>query len=199
MGSAEGVRKSWLTRSRKAKESTRLARSQTMRGRTLTQVHRRHISDTRKRLGLGPSSACIEAVRQAVSGRSLTLEHRRKVGEGVRRYLTDGRRFTKRTRGELAVRGFLIRYNVLFNEQCRPVTAHGGRPVGTVDFWLPKSKLAVEVDGWFHQFPDAVDRDRFKDQAYEANGYRILRLDRYEVLYRWAVAEAKVLEALNGT
>jgi very-short-patch-repair endonuclease len=46
-----------------------------------------------------------------------------------------------------------------------------------VDFYWPRPKLVVEVDGWaFHRTRAAFERDRRRDARLAAAGIRVLRL-----------------------
>jgi very-short-patch-repair endonuclease len=46
-----------------------------------------------------------------------------------------------------------------------------------VDAFWPTQKLMVEADSWkFHGHRDAFERDRARDAAMQAEGYRVIRL-----------------------
>ncbi|HEX7246011.1 MAG TPA: DUF559 domain-containing protein [Solirubrobacterales bacterium] len=46
-----------------------------------------------------------------------------------------------------------------------------------VDAYWPGARLVVEADGWsFHRHRDAFERDRARDAAMQAKGYRVLRV-----------------------
>ena len=51
-------------------------------------------------------------------------------------------------------------------------------PIGpyVLDFYCDREKLAVEVDGGFHDFGDRPERDQRRDSWLAANGVRTLRL-----------------------
>lgn len=65
-----------------------------------------------------------------------------------------------------------------------------------VDFYAPRVRLAVEVDGGYHRRRVAADarRDRFLARA----GCRVLRLEAELVCSELEVAGARVREALEG-
>lgn len=50
-----------------------------------------------------------------------------------------------------------------------------------VDFWAPKLRLAIEVDGKQHQRPDAVAYDQRRDAIIRATGATILRIPARDV------------------
>ena len=53
------------------------------------------------------------------------------------------------------------------------------KPIGNfiVDFFCPKLKLVIEVDGSSHDHPDAQLRDLRKDTYLKSIGLHILRID----------------------
>jgi very-short-patch-repair endonuclease len=57
-------------------------------------------------------------------------------------------------------------------------------PIGpyVTDFYCMEARLAVEVDGEFHERGDRPLRDAERDQFFELNGYRVLRVAAGEVL-----------------
>lgn len=68
--------------------------------------------------------------------------------------------------------------------------------VGRVDF-LFGSRLVVEIDGGeFHDLPDVFERDRARDAALSASGFRSLRFSFQQVVHRWADVEKAVLTAI---
>ena len=71
-------------------------------------------------------------------------------------------------------------------------------PIGRyiADFCAPAARLAVEVDGGYHQERMAADARRDRDMA--RLGYRVLRLPAEQVQHRLADAVAAVRAALAG-
>lgn len=51
----------------------------------------------------------------------------------------------------------------------------------TADFYIPKYKLLVEIDGGHHETKRQVMRDTMKDVVYRSMGYNVLRLKNSEV------------------
>lgn len=51
-----------------------------------------------------------------------------------------------------------------------------------VDFWCPKKRLAVEIDGSIHNLPEVSRRDQVKDQSLRELGIRVFRFSNRQVL-----------------
>jgi very-short-patch-repair endonuclease len=56
-----------------------------------------------------------------------------------------------------------------------------------LDFYCPKHKLAIEVDGGVHDTPDQAERDAARTQALEQLGIRVFRVRNEEVDDVWSV------------
>jgi hypothetical protein len=68
-----------------------------------------------------------------------------------------------------------------------------------VDAFWPRQKLIVEADGWsFHRHWAAFERDRTRDAAMQAEGYRVIRLT-HRRLEREPKTVAKELRRLLGS
>ncbi len=60
-----------------------------------------------------------------------------------------------------------------------------------MDFFAPKARLVVEVDGSQHTISDPIEKDRIRDGYLTSLGLRVIRLNRREVLKEGdAVVEA---------
>ena len=53
-----------------------------------------------------------------------------------------------------------------------------------VDFYAPRARLVIEVDGGQHFDPESSEKDRIRDERLLAKGYRVLRFANDEVLER---------------
>ena len=53
-----------------------------------------------------------------------------------------------------------------------------------VDFACLELMLIIEVDGWTHDEPDAINKDKVRDEALEDIGFKVLRFSSWEVLNR---------------
>lgn len=52
-----------------------------------------------------------------------------------------------------------------------------GRRAAEVDICSERLGIAIEVDGHYHQSPQAQERDRKKDELLRQNGYTVLRVE----------------------
>lgn len=51
-----------------------------------------------------------------------------------------------------------------------------------VDFYCPKAKLVIEIDGGHHYSDKAVEKDKLRDKNLESLGIRVLRFSNLDVL-----------------
>jgi very-short-patch-repair endonuclease len=51
----------------------------------------------------------------------------------------------------------------------------------TADFYLPKYKLLIEIDGLIHETEQQIVKDTVKDIVYKSFGYNVLRIKNNEV------------------
>ncbi len=58
------------------------------------------------------------------------------------------------------------------------------KPIGDyiVDFFCPKAKLAIEVDGSHHLVGEMIEYDRIRDEYLSSFGLRVLRFTNTDVL-----------------
>ena len=72
----------------------------------------------------------------------------------------------------------------LRNKQLLGIQFYRQKPIGEhiVDFFAPRAKLVVEVDGSQHMLGDHVQKDRYRDGYLASLGLRGLRFNRREVL-----------------
>ena len=81
----------------------------------------------------------------------------------------------------------------LRNKQLLGIQFYRQKPIGEhiVDFFAPKAKLVVEVDGSQHRVGDHVQKDRIRDAHLASLGLKVLRFNSREVLKeRDSVVEA---------
>lgn len=45
-----------------------------------------------------------------------------------------------------------------------------------IDFYLPKQKIAIELDGQWHYTPDMIKKDNLRTKALKKEGIRVLRI-----------------------
>ena len=72
----------------------------------------------------------------------------------------------------------------LRNKQLLGIQFYRQKPIGEyiVDFFAPRVKLVVEVDGSQHTLGDHVQKDRFRDGYLASLGLKVLRFNSREVL-----------------
>ena len=70
------------------------------------------------------------------------------------------------------------------NKQLLGIQFYRQKPIGehVVDFFAPRAKLVVEVDGSQHVLGDHVDKDRIRDGYLASLGLKVLRFNSREVL-----------------
>ncbi len=51
-----------------------------------------------------------------------------------------------------------------------------------LDFWCPACKLAIELDGSYHDSPEAQEHDAARQEHLESYGYKVLRFRNEQVL-----------------
>lgn len=81
----------------------------------------------------------------------------------------------------------------LRNKQLLGIQFYRQKPIGQhiVDFFAPRAKLGVEVDGSQHRVDDHVEKDRLRDSYLGSLGLKVLRFNSREVLKEnGAVVEA---------
>ena len=81
----------------------------------------------------------------------------------------------------------------LRGKQLRSVQFYRQKPIGQfiVDFYAPRAKLVVEVDGSQHFDPKHAKEDKSRTAALEQQGIRVLRFNNLQVLQELdAVVEA---------
>ncbi|WP_309711712.1 endonuclease domain-containing protein [Armatimonas sp.] len=68
-------------------------------------------------------------------------------------------------------------------------------PVETfiLDFYCPRHKLVIEIDGGIHSQPEVRERDEERQHWIEAHGYEFLRFTNEEVLHElsWVLASIR--------
>jgi very-short-patch-repair endonuclease len=74
----------------------------------------------------------------------------------------------------------------LRGKQLLGVQFYRQKPIGNfiVDFFAPKAKLVVEVDGSQHTVEDHRSRDKHRDEYLASRGIKVLRFNSREVLNR---------------
>ncbi len=86
----------------------------------------------------------------------------------------------------------------LRGKQLKGVQFYRQRPIGNsiVDFYAPKAKLVVEVDGSQHFTSENIKKDEIRPTELEKQGLRILRFNNLEVLQQIDAVIEVIFEAL---
>ncbi len=117
------------------------------------------------------------------------IEYNRKLKERARRLRT------RMTDSERAL------WERLRRKQVHSVQFYRQKPIGNyiVDFYAPKAKIVVEVDGSHHMESEQAARDLRRDAFLASQGLRVLRFDDLQVLKEiegvmevilWAISES---------
>lgn len=86
-----------------------------------------------------------------------------------------------------------VLWSRLRNKQLLGIQFYRQKAIGEyiVDFFAPKARLVVEVDGSQHPISDHIEKDRIRDGYLTSLGLRVIRLNSREVLKEGdAVVEA---------
>ncbi|OGQ26182.1 MAG: hypothetical protein A3B79_00430 [Deltaproteobacteria bacterium RIFCSPHIGHO2_02_FULL_50_15] len=88
----------------------------------------------------------------------------------------------------------------LRKKQILGVQFYRQKPMGDyiVDFYAPKVKLVIEVDGSQHLEEDHIERDKRRDAALIVQGLEILRVNNLEVLQELDAVMEVILEKMLG-
>jgi very-short-patch-repair endonuclease len=79
-------------------------------------------------------------------------------------------RVSRKTSIEVAVESTLKVFGFNF-EQAKPINRY------IVDFLLPDHSIVIEADGdYWHSLPDAIERDKKRDQVLTSLGYQVVRI-----------------------
>jgi len=81
-------------------------------------------------------------------------------------------------------------------KQIRGCQFYRQKPIGDyiVDFFCPKAKLVIEIDGSQHLVGDTIKYDRIRDEYLSSIGLRVLRFTNADVLTHIE----RVVESIEG-
>ena len=88
----------------------------------------------------------------------------------------------------------------LRSKQVLGIQFYRQKPIGEhiVDFFAPRAKLVVEVDGSQHMGADYAQKDRRRDRYLASLGLKVLRFNRREVLKESNAVIEAIYRALIG-
>ena len=89
----------------------------------------------------------------------------------------------------------------LRRKQVQAVQFYRQKPIGNyiVDFYAPKAKVVVEVDGSQHMESERAARDLQRDAFLASRGLRVLRLDDLQVLKEFEGVMEVIAWAISGS
>ena len=90
-------------------------------------------------------------------------------------------------------------WSKLRRKQLLGIQFYRQKPIGVfiVDFYAPKVKLVIEVDGSQHFTDDHITKDLKRDSYLMEHGLRILRFNNLEVLKNTEAVLEVILKAIN--
>ncbi|MCM8816529.1 MAG: endonuclease domain-containing protein [Candidatus Omnitrophica bacterium] len=108
----------------------------------------------------------------------------KKFSRKLRKNMTDAERFF---------------WSKVRNKQLQGYQFYRQRPIGKfiVDFYCPKAKLVVEIDGGQHYSDDGIKMDKTRDKFLAGYGLRILRFSDREIFENIEGVIEKVLKYLK--
>jgi very-short-patch-repair endonuclease len=77
-----------------------------------------------------------------------------------------------------------VLWSRLRGKQLSGIQFYRQKPIGEyiVDFYAPKAKLVVEVDGSQHMQPDHYNKDKYRDENLASLSLKVIRFNGREVL-----------------
>jgi very-short-patch-repair endonuclease len=86
----------------------------------------------------------------------------------------------------------------LRGKQLKEIQFYRQRPIGNaiVDFYTPKAKLVVEIDGSQHFTPSNIKKDEIRSAELEKQGLRVLRFNNLQVLQEIDTVVETIFQAL---
>jgi len=74
------------------------------------------------------------------------------------------------------------------------------KPIGDyiVDFFCPRAKLVIEIDGSHHLTGETIEYDRIRDEYLSSLGLRILRFTNADVLTHIERVVESIIESMGG-
>lgn len=79
---------------------------------------------------------------------------------------------------EHIVGGLLIKNNIEFIHQSPFVFRP--KKIYFTDFYLPKERIVIEVDGTYHSANDMLEKDKERDYNFKSIGIKVIRIDNKE-------------------
>ena len=108
------------------------------------------------------------------------------------------KRNARRLRAEMTDSERLL-WSRLRRRQIKNVQFYRQKPIGSfiVDFYAPKARLVVEVDGSQHLYASHARQDQHRDAYLKAKGLRVLRFNNLQVLEEPDAVMETILRAVE--
>ena len=80
-----------------------------------------------------------------------------------------------------------------------PMTTHKEKNIGNyiVDFYIPKARLVIEVDGMQHREEEHLEADRKRDFDLKMLGNRIMRFSNFDIKVNFPIVCYDIMQALG--
>jgi len=137
-----------LSNKRYVSDETRETLSKALKGRVISEEHRRKISQSRK--GSKASQETRDKLSKASKGRKLSLQHAKKISESLKKSKNRFNPWQKRQRHTKESLTQIFRENFGDKFDYSKVDWDG---VGTSDWWKKKITIICDVHGEFEQIP----------------------------------------------
>jgi len=78
----------------------------------------------------------------------------------------------------------IILWSRIRRKQIKEVQFYRQKPIGNyiADFYCPKAKLIIELDGSQHYEEKGIKKDKIRDEYFESLGLKVLRFSNLDVL-----------------
>ena len=80
-----------------------------------------------------------------------------------------------------------------------PMTTHKQKNIGNyiVDFYIPKARLVIEVDGMQHREEEHLEADRKRDFDLKMLGNRVMRFSNFDIKVNFPIVCYDIMQALG--
>ena len=80
-----------------------------------------------------------------------------------------------------------------------PMTTHKQKNIGNyiVDFYIPKARLVIEVDGMQHREEEHLEADRKRDFDLKMLGNRVMRFTNFDIRMNFPIVCYDIMKALG--
>ncbi len=110
----------------------------------------------------------------------------KKLSQDLRREMTDAER---------------ILWSKIRRRQIRGLHFYRQKPILNyiVDFYCPKARIIIEIDGGQHYEGSNVKKDQKRDLILAADGFKVLRFTNLDILYNLENVLIKIVEEIKSS